>query len=140
VKRIALVLTSAGLGVALVVSLASLASQLGLVPRFPAHGGDDDFNLRAGVFFLLVCPAFALLGGVIGHAYGSDLSRAVRAWLGAAVGTATLFGLARLLAGWVERIETRELANAGAVVFLVALPAFAALGARAAARSVSRRG
>lgn len=116
-------------GVGLAVLLMQLASRLGFLPRFPAFGGDDDFNLRGKLFVLIVCPAFIILGAVIGYVFTSQWRRMLRAWLGVLGGTGFVLTVLRSSAGWIERIDSREVANGGVLAFFVAWPALATVGA-----------
>lgn len=123
--------TLAFAGVGLLFNLLSilLANQLHIIPYFPAYGGDDDFNLRAAVYFLWVCPAFIVVGAVIGHAFHDRWNRILRAWLGVSAVTIVVFASVRACAPWIERIDSRDGANVAAIAFLSMWPLATALGA-----------
>jgi hypothetical protein len=122
-----------GLIVPLLAAIAS--NQLHAVPQFPAVAGEDDFSLRAAVFFLFVVPAFAVIGGWIGYACAADLPRAARAWFGVLAGTVVAFVGVRACARFIERIAHRETANLSAIAFLAAWSVLAAIGAWLALRA-----
>lgn len=128
-KRTLFTLSFAVVGLIVPLLVGALANQLHVVPQFPAWGGDDDFNLRAAVFFLLVEPAFAVVGGWIGYAWAPDVATAVLAWLGVIGGSVVAFVIVRACAHWIENIASRDTANVGAIAFLTAWPALAVAGA-----------
>lgn len=128
-KRTLFTISFAVIGLIIPLLVGALANQLHVVPQFPALGGDDDFNLRAAVFFLLVEPAFAGVGGWIGYAWAPDVSAAARAWLGVIGGSIVAFVIVRACAHWIENIASRNTANVSAIAFLAAWPALAVAGA-----------
>lgn len=134
-KRALLVILFATAGLVIPLLAAFVADRLHTVPQFPAFAGEDDFTLRAGVFFLCVVPAFAAIGGWIGYACGGDLLGAARAWLGVLGGSVVTFVVVRASAHWIERLATRDASNLSAVAFFVAWTALAGAGAWLALRA-----
>jgi hypothetical protein len=116
----------AGLGACL--GILKLTQRLHAIPNFPALAGEDDFALRAAVFFLFVCPAFALLGGWIALAASRRL--ALRMIAGTITATLLSFSLLFLARGAIEGLTSSRAANAAALSFLVGWPVLCALAAR----------
>jgi hypothetical protein len=124
-------------GLSACLAIVKLTQLLRAVANFPAFAGEDDFALRAAVFFLVVLPAFALLGGWI--ALAPLRGEALRMLAGSAAATLASFALLALARGPVERLSSSSSANAAALSFLIGWPLLCSLGAYLA-RANSRRG
>jgi hypothetical protein len=91
--RLAAVVLSALLGIALCIGAIRADEALHLVPHLPTPGGESDFSVRAALFFGLACPALAGLGGYLGWVAAAEPRRAARGWGGVLLATAACFGL-----------------------------------------------
>jgi len=129
VKRVWAFASGGILGVLFCLSVTAVASRFGLLPVFPAYGGEEDFAFRFAVFLGFVVPGFVLLGGVIGISAlsGRSLGRSIG---GALLGTGLTLLLARLLSGPIASLATRRASNAAAAIFLLTWLVLSALGAR----------
>jgi hypothetical protein len=112
------VLGSALLGLGLCVGALLAANALGIDPRAPAFGGEDDFALLAAIFFFGVCPAFVALGAWIGIAARGNGKDFAARWLGVIAGTLVSFAALALLAPSAT-IATRIGANRSIAGFFV---------------------
>lgn len=121
VGRVAMASLSALLGLALCIGAIRVDEALHLLPRLPTPGGEDDFSVRAGLFFGVTCPAFALLGGYLGWIGAALVGRAARAWAGAILGTAVCFGLAAAFPSALVGLARTSLGGNGAFAAFLAL-------------------
>jgi hypothetical protein len=128
-KKPMVVAVSAVLGLALCLLVPWLSDVAGMAPHFPAPGGEDDFSYRAALFLLAVCPAYAALGGWIGHAASRSLRHWLMAWSGAVIGILVVLGAAFLLRGRIEALSESGAANMAVLAFYAAYVLLAGLGA-----------
>lgn len=112
--RVAAAVCSALLGIALCIAAIRFDEALHLLPRLPTPGGEDDFSVRASLFFGLTCPAFAALGGYLGWLGAVETSRAARAWLGVVLGTVLCFALVAIFPSAMLRPARGALGGNGA--------------------------
>ena len=120
----------------LVVSLAFvwLPRTLGVSVTFPSPGGEDDFSLRILWFLFFVCPALMAIGAWIGYTSFANVRRWLSMWAGVLVGTAFVFGAARLLRGQIAMLSGDGSANYGVLGFYVSWVVASSVGALAARR------
>jgi hypothetical protein len=90
--RVALMFLSTLLGLALCIAVIRVDEALHLLPRLPTPGGEDDFTVRAALFFGIACPALAALGGYLGWIGAVGWRRALRGWAGVLLGAVACFG------------------------------------------------
>lgn len=105
-----------------------IADSLDVLPRLPS-AGEVDFELRIKVYILVVCPAFAFLGGAVGYVFSFQWRRQLRAWLGIALASIVAFAVLQVCGAWIEHTRSSEVANASLIAFFVAWPILAAVGA-----------
>jgi hypothetical protein len=134
-NKVAAIVGSALLGLAICGIVVWLSNALGFGVRFPSPGGEDDFSRRAAYFLFGVCPAFLVLGGWIGYASSRNKGRLILMWLGALAGTLTAWQGSFLLRSRIEHL-TGDYAGTNAVaVFYGLWVLLSALGAAIACRT-----
>ena len=133
-KTIAAVISGA-LGVFVCLGIAGISQFMQVTPKFPAPGGEDDFAVRATIFFFGVCPAFAVLGIWIAVTADGVLRPALRMWIGVFGGSSFVFVLVAAARTMIENLTTAGAGNRGALAFFIAW----FLGAVAGAYLVKRR-
>jgi hypothetical protein len=128
-KRVALVVGSALLGIALCALEVAAFQSHWFDVRFPAPGGEDDFSLRAAAFLGGVCPAFLLLGGWVGLASSRGRLNWLASWAGAVCGFAMTFLVVRLLRGAVSSLDEPGSATHAVYAFFGGWVLLSAVGA-----------
>lgn len=117
-RAIGLVLSGV-LGVVICVGIVTLAQALHLTPKIPAPGGEDDFALRAALFFFGLCPSFAALGVWIGVIAKSSTATAIRSWAGAIFGSFVVLITARIASSKFEGLTADGEGNRAAIVLFI---------------------
>lgn len=104
------------LGVAVCLLLAALANLFHVTPRFPAFGGDADFDFRVSVFLFAVVPGFAALG--LFSAYACRTGAAATSLLAVLGASLLVAAVGKALAFVLENLPSRASANAAAIAYL----------------------
>lgn len=128
VPRVLLAAISGLFGIAFSIVCIKVDEALKLLPHIAAPRGEDDFAVRATLFFGVVPPSFLALGAILGWLGYREPRRALLGWLGAIIGSGTAFVLASALLPALRRIGVGD-GNATFATFLAVWLGLAVAGA-----------
>ncbi len=134
-KRLAVTLGSAILGLVVCFAFIGIYQGTGTVIQFPSPGGEDDFSLRAAWFLFGVSPSFLLLGAWIGYGSAGSARTWMVMWVGVIVGGIVVFVVTQFLRGQIESLVERRSANYAVIAFF-SLWVTCAIGGALIARSL----
>lgn len=126
-NKIAITLGSSACGLAICFAFIWASQTLGISAKFPSPGGEDDFALRAQWFLFGVCPAFLLLGALIGYFNFRSVRALVVVWCGALTGSVIVFATTRLLQYKIDVLLEDRAANHAVLAFDIAWVGLSAL-------------
>ena len=139
IKRIAFLILCGFLGGFYCLATGAVASALGLIPSFPAYGGEDDFGLRFMIFLAGVLPSFIAMGDLVGRITISNRRTWLRILFGAFAGTVLTFIAGRLLMPAIEHLSSRNSSNGAVVAFFAGWIVLTLVGILLASRRSKER-